>query len=337
MRASGKVNHMDARRSLPVVGVVSIALLTGCMSSPPAPKIIPSLEYSRRLQSSQQGGAAPFKSPKSVAARNQSLHNPEATSAGSERIPEVRFVDGSWEPRDSGAGSRRERSPIVSNEIPGAPADEAAYSEYRASMSDSAPYTGPLTIGEPGVTASLWGESRAETDMFRDHRAFQPMDLITIVVSENAEGEKEADTETKSSSSLAASIENFLGLEKYLTQANKNIELDSLIKAETQNDFKGEGSTSRKDSLVARISAMVVEVLPSGILRIEGEKIIAVNNEEQVMVISGLVRTRDINSENEVSSAKIANMRIDYYGKGIVAEGQYGGWLGRALRILWPF
>jgi flagellar L-ring protein precursor FlgH len=69
----------------------------------------------------------------------------------------------------------------------------------------------------------------------------------------------------------------------------------------------------------------------------EGEKIISVNNEEQVMVISGLVRQRDVSSDNEVLSSKIAQMRIDYYGKGVVGAAQYGGWLSRLMRFVWPF
>ena len=85
------------------------------------------------------------------------------------------------------------------------------------------------------------------------------------------------------------------------------------------------------------MSAVVAEVLPSGLLRIEGEKIISVNNEEQVMVITGLVRPRDITSDNEVQSTKIAQVRVDYYGKGTVGEAQYGGWFARLLRIIWPF
>jgi flagellar L-ring protein precursor FlgH len=109
------------------------------------------------------------------------------------------------------------------------------------------------------------------------------------------------------------------------------------LKATTTNDFKGDGKTNRKASLTATISAMVIEVLPSGILRIEGEKIIAVNNEEQTMVISGLVRPRDVTSENSIDSSKLANLRIDYYGKGVIGEAQYGGWLGRMLRVVWPF
>jgi flagellar L-ring protein precursor FlgH len=199
------------------------------------------------------------------------------------------------------------------------------------------PYRPPLALGDPGVSASLWRESRAGNDIFRDFRAWQAMDLVTITVTERSRGLHDADTETKSKSQVLAAIENMLGFEQQTKQWKYPPDLSSLIQASTKNDFKGEGMTTRLAELIARISAVVVEVLPSGLLRIEGEKIIAVNNEEQVMVISGLVRQRDITSDNEVDSSKIAQLRIDYYGKGIVGEAQYGGWLGRMMRILWPF
>jgi len=198
-------------------------------------------------------------------------------------------------------------------------------------------YPGALSFGDPGVSASLWRESRDANDIYRDGRAWRPMDLLTIVISERAEGTKEADTETKSKSSVSASIENLLGLEDKIDNIHPEVALDTLISAATTNDFKGEGETTRKGTLRATISAMVVEVLPSGILRIEGQKIIAVNNEEQVLVLSGLVRPRDIDSANQIDSSKVADMRIDYYGRGTVGEAQYGGWLGRMMRVLWPF
>ena len=82
---------------------------------------------------------------------------------------------------------------------------------------------------------------------------------------------------------------------------------------------------------------MVAEVLPSGILRIEGTKIISVNNEEQIMVLTGLIRPRDITSDNEVDSTRVANMRIDYYGRGDIGDAQRQGWLGQLVRKVWPF
>lgn len=211
------------------------------------------------------------------------------------------------------------------------------YEVHRSSLSNTPDYNGPLALGDPGVTASLWRSSQRGNNLFQDDRAWQPYDLITIVVTENSEGKKEADTEVKTSSEVAAAIENFLGAEKYLEQMNSKADLSNLIKASTTSNFKGEGDTSRKGSLRATISAMVVEILPGGVLRIEGEKIIAVNQEEQILVISGLVRPRDISSDNEVDSAKVAQLRIDFFGKGSVGSAQTGGWLSNLIRYLWPF
>jgi flagellar L-ring protein precursor FlgH len=208
---------------------------------------------------------------------------------------------------------------------------------FRSSERRAGGYKGPLEMGDPGVTASLFRESQGGNEPFRDYRAWQPMDLVTIVVTEQSLGQQLANTEIKAKSEYLAAIENFFGLEQQTQNWTNPPDLTSLIQAQTRNDFRGEGRTLRQAQLNARVSAVVAEVLPSGLLRIEGEKIIAVNNEEQVLVISGLVRQRDINSNNEVNASQIAQVRIDYYGKGTVGEAQYGGWLSRLLRILWPF
>lgn len=240
-------------------------------------------------------------------------------------------------------GARRPQIKTVADTTAGAVATDLG-SDVRVMRSSEQlpqPYRGPLELGDPGVSSSLWRESRAGNDVFRDFRAFQPMDLLSIVVDENSRGMHDADTEVKSKSEVLAAIENFFGIEgrfeKPTSQFSYPPDLSSLVKASTKNDFKGEGATNRLAQLNARISAVVVEVLPSGLLRVEGEKIISVNNEEQVMVISGLVRQRDVSSDNEVLSSKIAQMRIDYYGKGVVGAAQYGGWFSRVMRYLWPF
>lgn len=208
----------------------------------------------------------------------------------------------------------------------------------RAQDQRSLAYQSMLSEGDPGMTGSLYREDRYNTDLYRDFRPYQPMDLITIVVTERALGRQFAITEVKGKSEVLAGIKNFFGLEnRPEEQWTYPPDMSSLISANTKNDFKGQGDTNRLSELTARLSAIVVEVLPSGLLRIEGEKILAVNNEEQVMVVSGLVRQRDITSNNEVNSSQIAQMRIDYYGKGTVGEAQYGGWFARAMRILWPF
>ena len=288
-------------RALFCVPLLGITLLNvGCSSSKKPEPVVPALETAKRIREQYASGRAL-----------------EARGVAYDDRARLRYAS------DGGAPDA---------------AFSAEYGDgYDGGEEPGRDYNGPLSLGDPGLSASLWHESRDGNEMFRDERAWRPLDLITIRISERSEGSKEADTEVKSKSSAEAALENLLGLETQIAGLDRAIDTTSLVKASTQDDIKGEGETSRKGTLTATVSGMVVEVLPSGVLRIEGQKIIAVNSEEQVIVISGLVRPRDVDSANEVDSSKIADMRIDYYGRGTVGEAQYGGWLGRVMRYVWPF
>lgn len=294
-----------------------MTVLASCAPQGVVKPAVPSLDYVRNLEGTygiktiNEGDAAGSDKRGAGAGPMFSMAPPVVQYAKDESAPDAKIAGGE-----------------------GATADYRVYHSKNPNIRD---YSGSLAFGDPGVSASLWRENRGGNDLFRDIRAWQPMDLLTVVISESAEGAKSADTEVKQSSSVSAAISALLGLDTFFKDKNPTIDPKNLVSASTTNDSKGEGTTNRKDSLKARISAMVVETLPSGILRIEGEKIVAVNNEEQVMVVSGLVRPRDISSINEIDSSKIANMRIDYYGRGVIGEAQAGGWLARIMRRLWPF
>lgn len=314
-------------------------LLVGCAipALPPEHKRVPALEYSRIVQ--RPGGAAHAGRATQVAGFGSPQKGPQARAhmARAEQDGGVRarlhyVKDFPPEERSYMRGYKDEAVTNLADE------QDQGYEIYRSNRPQLEPeYQSALGLGNPGVSASLWHESRAKNDLFRDHRAFQPMDLITIVVTENSEGKKEADTEVETQSSLLYGIANFFGFENDIESSNSGIDSSSLASVSSENQFEAEGETTRKGSLKARLSAMVVEVLPSGILRIEGEKIISVNNEEQVMVISGLVRVRDISAANEVDSSKLANLRVDYFGRGTIGEAQKGGIGSRLFRRFWPF
>jgi len=293
-----------------VIGIMLVGGIAGCAPRMPEEPYAPSMKYAMRTPGMRPGQNVHWK-----AGLVEETGTDGRARMKLAETPPLQAVQFAGSTADLGDGVRVTRS---SEQLP-------------------QPYRGPLEMGDPGVTASLWRESQSGNEPFRDFRAWQAMDLLTIVVNEQSLGQQLANTEIKSKSEYLAAIENFFGLEKQTQTWSQPPDLTSLIQAQTRNDFRGEGRTLRQAQLTARISAVVAEVLPSGLLRIEGEKIIAVNNEEQVMVISGLVRQRDINSNNEVNASQIAQIRIDYYGKGTVGEAQYGGWLSRLLRILWPF
>jgi len=204
----------------------------------------------------------------------------------------------------------------------------------RTAAGSSAPYFNAAMTANP----SLWPDSEYGASLFRDFRAFEVMDVITITVNESSKGKKKAETETETKFSLLAAIENFFGVETKSWKANnEGLDPSNLINATTNTKFEGDGETERSSTLTATISAVILEVLPNGLMRIEGTKIITVNEEEQVMVISGLARQRDIDASNMIDSGRVANMRVDYYGRGLLAEQQAPGWGTRVFQAIWPF
>jgi flagellar L-ring protein precursor FlgH len=181
---------------------------------------------------------------------------------------------------------------------------------------------------------SLWqGDSRS---LVEDHKARRRGDTITILIVESASASKQASTDTSRSNSASAGIPNLLGLETS-KKVTSWADLSNLINASYDSKFAGSGSTSRKESLTATISAKVMTVLPNGNLQIEGRRNVKVNNEDQSIKVEGTVRPRDIAADNTISSSLIADAQITYAGKGVISDQQSPGWLSTILNKIWPF
>ena len=186
----------------------------------------------------------------------------------------------------------------------------------------------------PQTPGSLWTESRG--GMFVDMKGRTVGDIVTVVIVENASASKEATTKTDRTSTMSAGITSLLGLERKIGSMTGQDPAD-LIDATTTNDFSGGGKTARKEQLTATLTTQVIEVLPNGNLRIEGNKTVTVNNEMQIVKLSGTVRQADVSPSNMVDSKNILNARIAYVGKGVISDKQQQGWLVRGLDAVWPF
>ncbi|MCX7726069.1 MAG: flagellar basal body L-ring protein FlgH, partial [Chitinispirillaceae bacterium] len=99
-------------------------------------------------------------------------------------------------------------------------------------------------------------------------------------------------------------------------------------------DYDGKGGTSRQGNLVATISARVVKVLDNGNLVIEGSKVVEINDEKEIIKITGIVRPQDVKRDNTILSTNIADAQITYTGKGVVNTGRRPGLLARFLNWL---
>jgi flagellar L-ring protein precursor FlgH len=171
--------------------------------------------------------------------------------------------------------------------------------------------------------------------LFVDRKAHLVQDVVTIRIVEAASASGEATTATDRDSSVSGTLEAVFGLEKTLQK--NGINPAAVVKGGLGNSFDGSGATSRKNSLQATITAVVREVFPNGNLYIEGKKEVIINNERQYIIVSGVIRPEDIGPDNSISSDLIADARIEYSGRGILAEKQRPGWFGRVLDVVWPF
>jgi flagellar L-ring protein precursor FlgH len=160
-----------------------------------------------------------------------------------------------------------------------------------------------------------------------DRRARALNDLITIRVVENIEGTGSADSALDKNSSASAGVGSLFGATKKLSA----IDPGNLVGTSSDSKFKGSGATSRSGTLSATITARVMEVLPNGDLVLEGAREIDINGDRQMVVLTGVARPSDVSDQNVVLSPSIGQLRIRYFGRGLMKDNLKPGWLIRVL------
>jgi flagellar L-ring protein precursor FlgH len=185
-------------------------------------------------------------------------------------------------------------------------------------------------------SGSLWNQNNGS--MFTDRKAQRVGDIVTVLISETSSASKEATTSTSRNTNMSASIPNFFGLENDdIWDGYNPVDLSNLVNADFSNGFDGSGTTSRSEDLSASLTTQVVGLYPNGQLKIRGGKEVMVNDEVQIIYLTGIIRPVDITAANTVSSTKILNARISYTGKGSISDKQSPGWAMRVLDNIWPF
>jgi len=161
--------------------------------------------------------------------------------------------------------------------------------------------------------------------IFSGEKHYQQGDLITVIISESAQAEQSASTELSKEAEMGYSAGGLLGT--IIPSADFGL----------NSEHEGKGSLSRQGKMKAMVGAVVEEVFANGNLKIKGEQAIIFDSGTQIISVEGIVRPRDISSQNEVYSYKLANANIQYSGQGALHEKARTGYLSRILDILWIF
>lgn len=181
---------------------------------------------------------------------------------------------------------------------------------------------------------SLWIGDAAS--MYEDSKAVRVGDTVIVDIVENASSSMDVNTETgrKTEMDIGLPTINLLGDKTIFGAAPGQTKL---LGTDFTNSFEGEAKSDRSGQVTASIAARITEVLPNGNLSVFGRRAMKVDNEVQYITVSGVVRPQDISASNRVRSTYLADSRIEYYGKGVLADKQKPGWGTRIIDNLWPW
>jgi len=189
-------------------------------------------------------------------------------------------------------------------------------------------------------TGSLFGQG--DNPLFSDHKAMHVNDIVTIVISETAKSSNSGSKQLSESdsSNLGGGIFSSTGA------ANGNVN-DGIAKlngysdigftSKSDNNYKGQGKATKDASFTTTVSARIVKVLQNGNYFVSGRREILVDDQKQIIQISGVIRPYDIDQYNKINSTQVSDAKILYKTEGDMDRATKQGWGTKLIQSVWPF
>src|SRR5580692_80938 len=180
---------------------------------------------------------------------------------------------------------------------------------------------------------SLW--RNGSRSFFKDQRAHQIGDLLTVTVNITDQANFANETQRSRTGTEDSGITAFLG--SNLLTGKATALPGRFLTADSNSATDGKGSIQRQETLQTNVAAVVTQLLPNGNLVVEGRQEVRVNYEKRELIVAGIVRPEDIQSDNTIDSSKIAQARIAYGGHGQISDIQQPRYGQQVMDVLLPF
>jgi flagellar L-ring protein precursor FlgH len=204
------------------------------------------------------------------------------------------------------------------------------YAMYAANLPED------VAAATPSDASSLW--TGGTESLFGDRRAARRGDILTVVIEIDDSASISNDTGRTRKGTQKSGLPEFLGIPQRIDEElPEGASMAEAYESTSSSTFKGSGSVSRNEQLTLRIAATVIEELPNGVLRIEGQQEVRVNYELRELIVTGYVRPADISRQNEITYDKIAGARVSYGGRGQISDFQQPTYGQQVTDILLPF
>jgi flagellar L-ring protein precursor FlgH len=192
--------------------------------------------------------------------------------------------------------------------------------------------TAPVEQNAPPAPDGSIYHDMQNMELFNDARAHRIGDILTINLVEAMQASKKSETTTSKTDKVNVGAPQILGQSLRIAGQSANSSLNSA------NSFDGAGSSTQSNQLTGQLTVTVARRLSNGNLLVKGEKWLTINQGQELIRISGIVRAQDIGQDNSVDSTRVADARITYTGRGTLNEANTQGWLAKFFNSKWmPF
>lgn len=192
-------------------------------------------------------------------------------------------------------------------------------------------------FGNPG---SIFGAG--QNTLFSDRRAMQLNDIVTVIINQTAQATSTAAkaTNKNSNATLGGPSLNYggnLGGMNNIANNVNNFTNWGITLGNSNSTYNGNGTQNRQETFTTTIAARIIKVLQNGNYFIEGSREVLINDEKQMIRVSGVVRPTDIARNNTIESQYIADAKILYDTQGDLKRSTEKGWGTRMIEAIWPF
>ncbi len=208
--------------------------------------------------------------------------------------------------------------------------DPTASTDYRPVRM---PMPDPVAVSH--APNSLW--QQGSRSFFKDQRARQVGDLVTVKVNFKDSADIANETKRARSNAETMGVPNLFGLEGKTQTIIQGADQNKLVGTNSTSASDGSGSVKRAETLATNVAAVVTQILPNGNMVIEGKQEVRVNFEIRELIVAGIIRPEDIEADNTVESMKIAEARIAYGGRGQISDVQQPRYGQQVMDIVLPF
>jgi flagellar L-ring protein precursor FlgH len=163
------------------------------------------------------------------------------------------------------------------------------------------------------TVGSLWSSANALGDLSTDYKARNVNDTIVVQVSVQTTAAQSGDVNSARAFTTSSGISGLVG--GIATHG-----VNPLLNANSNTTVKGSGQTSSNTTFTTSLTGQIIAVLANGNMVIEAERKIAMNNQHEDVIIRGIVRPGDIDTNNSISSSALSNLEIEMKGKGIISD-----------------